>query len=178
MKPNSFAKRNTWIFYVRKFYLPILRAVRSVSGVRTNGIPSISWKRYCLNGVGTQAETPGSELSAAGFADEAMVLLLQNIRKVGATPSEYQQRIFDRGNMFPEIVCAGACHIGLQNVQMGRELCAQHGFTCESGHVKGFGHRYIVFDVWSGFVTLKHSALHAISPLTQDPIVLGVSNNI
>ncbi|WP_409525196.1 chemotaxis protein CheD [Nitrincola sp. MINF-07-Sa-05] len=93
------------------------------------------------------------------YADEAMELLLVDIRKIGAPPSEYRLKMFGGGNMFPGITRADASHIGSKNVQTARELSERYGFTCVSEHVEGSGHRYLIFDVWSGIVSLRHSAL-------------------
>ena len=93
------------------------------------------------------------------YADEAMELLLADIRKVGARPGEYRLKMFGGGNMFPGIARTDGSHIGVKNVQTARELSARHGFSCVSEHVEGSGHRYLIFDVWNGVVSLRHSAL-------------------
>ncbi|QEW08416.1 chemotaxis protein CheD [Nitrincola iocasae] len=95
------------------------------------------------------------------YADEAMELLLLDIGKMGARPSEYQLKIFGGGNMFPGIMRTDVSHIGFKNVQTARELIARYGFTCVSEHVEGCGHRYLIFDIWSGFVSLRHRVLKA-----------------
>jgi len=95
------------------------------------------------------------------YADEAMELLLVDICKTGTRPSEYQLKIFGGGNMFPGLMHSDTSHIGLKNVKVARELSARYGFCCVSEHVEGCGHRNLIFDVWSGDVSLRHTKLKA-----------------
>lgn len=93
------------------------------------------------------------------YANEAMEMLLLDIYKVGAPVKEYRLKIIGGGNMFPGIHRTQSHHIGSKNVQRARELSARHGFECVSEHVEGSGHRYLIFDVWSGVVSLRHNAV-------------------
>lgn len=105
-----------------------------------------------------RARTPQTQLDGR-YADEAMELLLVDIHKVGAPSSEYRLKMFGGGNMFPGIMRADTSHIGFKNVQIAREISLRHGFSCVSEHVAGWGHRYLIFDIWSGLVSLRHTAL-------------------
>lgn len=90
------------------------------------------------------------------YAEEAMQLFLRAIRQVSTLPSEYQAKLFGGGNMFGPNVRQGNIDIGRRNIERGRELLEQHGFRVISEHLAGFGHRNIIFDVWSGDVWLRH----------------------
>jgi len=95
------------------------------------------------------------------YGDDAMALLLEEIRKVGGHPREYRLKMFGGGNMFPETAHDNARHVGADNVLAARELAKQHGFECVAEHLGGFGHRHLVFSVRNGNVSLRHCALHA-----------------
>lgn len=93
------------------------------------------------------------------YADEAMEWLLINIHRYGTQPGDYQLKLFGGGNMFPDLRLGSACHIGIKNVQKARELSQRYGFKCVSEHVEGMGHRYLIFDVWNGVVSMRHQSL-------------------
>lgn len=90
------------------------------------------------------------------YADEAVALMLNEIRAYGTQLREYQVKMFGGGNMFPTISRLGGNHVGVKNVLAARELMHKHGIDCFSEHVEGCGHRNLNFDVWSGQVALRH----------------------
>lgn len=110
---------------------------------------------FMLPGRITVAQTPLD----GRYANEAMEILLLNIDKVGAPISEYRLKIVGGGNMFPGIVRTQSDHIGSRNVLRARELTARHGFECVAEHVEGSGHRHLIFDVLSGVLSLRHTAV-------------------
>ncbi len=97
------------------------------------------------------------------YADEAVQLLLREVRKMGTRPQEYQAKLFGGGSMFGVRYCEGkSCWGGdvhERNVAAGRDLVARHGFKLTAEHLGGFGHRQVVFDIWSGHAWLKHTPL-------------------
>lgn len=91
------------------------------------------------------------------YADEAVELLLREIRAAGTRPQEYQVKMFGGGNMFPNMASSRSCgDVSFKNIRAGRELVRQHGFAVTSQHMGGAGHRTIIFDISSGDVWLKH----------------------
>lgn len=95
------------------------------------------------------------------YADEAMQLMLDEIRRHGLTPASFRLRIFGGGNMFPELTRRNDRHIGKKNVEAALALLQNHCLNCVGGHVEGYGHRHLLFDIWSGHVHLRHSTLVA-----------------
>ncbi len=93
------------------------------------------------------------------YADEAVELMLGEIRTSGTQLRDYQVRMFGGGDMFPGISRAERGHVGMKNVVAARELMCRHGFGCVSEHVEGLGHRNLIFQVGSGQVALKHLPL-------------------
>ena len=90
------------------------------------------------------------------YADEAIELMLREIKRSGTWPHEYQVKMFGGGHMFSEHQTVKEDHIGAQNVEIARKLIKQHGFTSCAEHLGGAGHRNILFDIWSGHVWMKH----------------------
>ncbi|WP_136415258.1 MULTISPECIES: chemotaxis protein CheD [Oxalobacteraceae] len=91
------------------------------------------------------------------YGDEAVDLLLREIRAVGTRPDEYQVKMFGGGNMFPGMNRSRNCgDVPFNNVGAGRALVRRYGFRLAGEHLGGTGHRTIIFDIWSGDVWLKH----------------------
>lgn len=93
------------------------------------------------------------------YASEAVALLFADMRKVNRDPGEFHVRLFGGANMFPDIYYdAESESIGARNVRAGRHLIAHYGMRSVSEDVAGSAHRHIVFDVWSGEVSLCHKS--------------------
>ena len=96
------------------------------------------------------------------YADEAMELMLREIRNSGTRPHEYQVKLFGGGHMFSAHQKIRGDHVGAQNVEMARNLMKQHGFSSCAEHLGGICHRNIFFDIWSGHVWVRHQSIVTI----------------
>lgn len=92
------------------------------------------------------------------YADEAVALMLHEIRKAGTRPCEYQVKMFGGGHMFSARQSVSDDHVGARNVEKARALMKQHGFTISAEHLGGVGHRTIYFDIWNGDVWARHQS--------------------
>jgi len=124
----------------------------------------VFWHPHLVMGGMCHFMLPGRARGKTGsldgrYADEAIELALGEIRGSNTHPREYKVKMFGGGNMFPGIARLQAGHVGSKNVVAARELVRRHGFDCVSEHVEGVGHRNLVFDVWSGVVSVKHRSL-------------------
>lgn len=90
------------------------------------------------------------------YVDEAMEMMLCEIRGAATSPREYQAKLFGGGQMFTAHQAAGADHVGAKNVEMARLLMRRHGFSTHAEHVGGVGHRNVMFDLWNGHVWMRH----------------------
>lgn len=90
------------------------------------------------------------------YADEAMELMLREVRLAYTTPMEYQVKLFGGGHMFSAQQAAGVDHVGAKNVEMARTLIKRHGFSIHAEHLGGNGHRSLKFDLWNGHVWMRH----------------------
>lgn len=100
------------------------------------------------------------------YADEAMELMLREIRNVGTSPDAYQVKLFGGGHMFSAHQAVSCDHVGAKNVEMARTLMKEYGFKSIAEHLGGVGHRNIFFDIWSGHVWVRH----------QPPLTSGNKN--
>ncbi|MBA1275335.1 chemotaxis protein CheD [Stutzerimonas azotifigens] len=91
------------------------------------------------------------------YGDEAIALLLEEIKRSKTRPQDYSLRLFGGGNMFPSLGRDSDRHIGERNIQAARSLIRDHGLQCHGEDVGGTGHRNLIFDIWSGRVAIKRS---------------------
>lgn len=91
------------------------------------------------------------------YGDEAVALLLHEIADVGARPTDFRVRIFGGGDMFPKLSAKGGRRIGSANVEIAHHLVEAYGLNCVASHVEGIGHRHLLFDIWTGRVTLRQA---------------------
>ncbi|WP_454870344.1 chemotaxis protein CheD [Pseudomonas lini] len=90
------------------------------------------------------------------YGDEAIELMLREARIRGISLTEFRIQLFGGGNMFPAIGRQKDNHVGKKNVDAAKQLLLLHGLTCSGAHVEGVGHRNLIFDLWSGQISLKH----------------------
>lgn len=119
---------------------------RKLGGMCHFMLPSRLWRRV----------PPGEALDGR-YADEAIDLLLAQIRDRGAQPAQFQAKLFGGGNMFPGMTRPDADHIGLRNAQTARALIGRLGASLVGEDLAGVGHRSLVFELASGNVWLRRS---------------------
>jgi len=90
------------------------------------------------------------------YADEAIRLMLSEIKSTGADPSEFQVKLFGGGDMFSKYTASDNQHIGTKNTIAAKQLLNEYGFLLHARHLGGHGHRSIIFDIWSGYVWVRH----------------------
>ncbi len=109
---------------------------------------------YLLPGhpVRNQSEPDGR------YAYDAIALFMHELEITNTWPSDYVVKVFGGGNQFPNQLQAVRNNVPDKNIEIGRSLLKQHGFTIKAEHLGGTGHRNVIFDVWSGEVWLQHVA--------------------
>lgn len=100
------------------------------------------------------------------YANEAMMLFMQELEKTRTRPAEYEMKLFGGGNMFVhKHDCSGACsssrmpqcsNIACRNVMTAKALAIEHGFNIRATHLGGSGHRQVIFDLRTGHVLMRH----------------------
>jgi chemotaxis protein CheD len=86
------------------------------------------------------------------YGDEALHLLLRDLRRAGVDARQCQAKVFGGGNMFPSISKAVAARVGKVNGEAAHKLLDAHGIAVVSQCLYGVGHRQVVFDVATGHV--------------------------
>lgn len=98
------------------------------------------------------------------YADEALGLLVREMRAAGTEPGEYQLKMFGAGNMFPGLTCLrDRAHVPSRNEAAARVLAARYGLTVSAEQLGGAGHRHVIFDIWSGHVWVRHHSTAAVA---------------
>ena len=86
------------------------------------------------------------------YGDEALHLMLEELRKYGLRPQDCEAKIFGGGNMFPGQDRSSATLVGQRNGEAARGLLQAQGIAVSSESLFGNGHRQIMFDVGTGDV--------------------------
>ncbi|MDO8828358.1 chemotaxis protein CheD [Methylophaga sp.] len=119
-------------------------------------------QRLCLGGMchfmlpTSGARKPTQKLDGR-YADEAVLLLMHEMKKHGAPHTEYKAKIFGGGDMFSTLNMPSGLDIGQQNIEAAKKLIIGHGFDCIAHHLGGYGHRNVIFNVWNGDVWMRHN---------------------
>ena len=111
---------------------------------------------------------PGGELDGR-YGDEALQLMLEEMRKYGLRPQDCEAKIFGGGNMFPGHMRAGSQLVGQRNGEAARELLQAYGIPLISESLFGNGHRQIIFDVSNGDVWSRQISPSAPAGLEEAP---------
>jgi chemotaxis protein CheD len=88
----------------------------------------------------------------ARYGDDAMLLMLGELRRLGISPNQCQGKVFGGGNMFPDRALAGAINVGQKNGEAALDLLNHYGVPIVSESLFGIGHRQVIFDVSNGDV--------------------------
>ncbi len=92
------------------------------------------------------------------YGDEAMELLLREVRRCGTVPADYQAKLFGGGCMFGSSEGGrSGPDISGRNMEAGRALLEREGLRLLTHDLGGQGHRNVIFDVWSGDVWLRRT---------------------
>lgn len=112
---------------------------------------------YMLPGHRTKRRTQRLD---GRYADDAVQLFLDEVRRAGTRPNEYTVKMIGGGNQFPSKSRAKSKATQLsvpdRNIEVGRQLLAKTGFATPAEHIGGVGHRNVIFDVWNGDVWVRH----------------------
>jgi chemotaxis protein CheD len=86
------------------------------------------------------------------YGDEALQMMITDLRARGVEPQECQAKIFGGGNMFPGMDHACGIKVGRRNGLAAREMLLHGGIQVVTESLFGVGHRQIIFDLSRGDV--------------------------
>lgn len=96
------------------------------------------------------------QLSSGHFADEAMELFREQLRKTSTAASQYEVKLFGGGNMFKVLGQQNtALNVAKNNIQAGIELLHRNGFSIKAQDVGGDVYRTVYLELWSGDVWVR-----------------------
>ena len=97
-------------------------------------------------------------LGKGHYADEAIQLFLQAIKKAHTRPEEYEAKIFGGANMFHSLGGGDSdMNVSRRNVEIGDRLLRQYGFRIRGRDVGGIHHRKIYLELWNGDVWVRRT---------------------
>jgi len=104
------------------------------------------------------------------YANEAMEMFMRAICAAGTRPVDYHVKIFGGGNMFPRHQKSGiGIDVPAENITAARELIDHYGLNLLAEHLGGAGHRQIIFDIGSGDIWMRRTALDRTDSVKVTP---------
>ncbi len=107
------------------------------------------------------------------YADEAVHLLMKEIRAAGTSPTEYQVKLFGGGDMFAyersgriRTDCGG---VASRNRAVAHRLLTQYGLSVAAEQLGGPFHRQVLFEIWSGDVWVRQRSVVEFARAADDP---------
>ncbi len=95
--------------------------------------------------------TPGA--LDARYGEEALALMLADLRAVDVPVAQCEAKVFGGGDMFPgQRTGHNGAGVGRANGEAARRFLLAAGIRIHAGSLFGIGHRQIVFDVATGDV--------------------------
>ncbi|OIQ73268.1 chemoreceptor glutamine deamidase CheD [mine drainage metagenome] len=86
------------------------------------------------------------------YGDEALHLMMKDLKAAGVNPKQCHAKIFGGGNMFPGQNRASDVTVGQRNGEAARLLLQNEGIEVVTENLYGIGHRQIIFNVSNGEV--------------------------
>lgn len=101
------------------------------------------------------ANRPDDGTHDARYGEEALHLMLTEIKQMSVDIRECEAKIFGGGDMFPDQAGPGRLNVGRRNGEAARSLLQEHAIPVVSESLFGIGHRQIVFDIHTGDVWMR-----------------------
>ena len=111
----------------------------------------------------TRGGRPGGAALDGRYGDEALRLILRELRRCRVPHTQCLAKVFGGGNMFPGLRSDLAPSVGQRNGEAARALLQERGIPVVSESLFGEGHRQVVFDIATGDVWLQQ-----VAPASQE----------
>lgn len=119
---------------------------------------------YMLPGPDRKHRVGNRPVPNGRYADQAIALMVEEMNFIDTPYEEYQVMLFGGGNMFP----GTNSQLGDENIEAAQRLVKKYGFNCVAEHTGDTGHRHLIFEVWSGEVSVKYTPISSIDE--PDPL--------
>lgn len=87
------------------------------------------------------------------YADEAVALMLKDIRNAGCHPHDFEAKLFGGGSMLASSAIDGV--LPGRNIEAAKQLIQHTGWTLMAEHTGGRGSRQVRFDIATGDVWMR-----------------------
>lgn len=101
---------------------------------------------------GTRRDTANASQLEGKYADEALELMMRELKQAKVPIHECVAKIFGGGNMFPNQKTLDKLNVGKKNGETARQLLREQGFRIVAEDLFGIGHRHVIFNVRNGDV--------------------------
>jgi chemotaxis protein CheD len=105
---------------------------------------------------GSAAATSGAD---GRYADEAVTLMLRDIKRAGCRPSEFEAKLFGGGSMMN--ATGNGTLLPERNIETARQLIHQMRWPLVAEHTGGRGHRQLCFEIDTGDVWVRFTPTSA-----------------
>lgn len=95
------------------------------------------------------------------YADEAVALMVRDIRKAGCNPADFEAKLFGGGSMITSARIGDI--LPDRNIQAAKNLIRKMGWTLLAEHTGGFGSRQLRFDIATGDVWMRFTPLPGLT---------------
>ena len=114
------------------------------------------------------------------YADEAVELMLKDIKRAGCRPHDFEAKLFGGGYMLSSPTIEGI--LPERNIEAAKKLIHRAGWSLMAEHTGGRGSRQVRFDIATGDVCMRFSPVPGVKidqPLSVSslPLPLSRKNN-
>lgn len=113
--------------------------------------------------AGTRRDAENAPQLEGKYADEALELMLRELKQAKVPLHECVAKIFGGGNMFPNQKTSEKLNVGKKNGEAARRLLRAQGFNIVAEDLFGIGHRHLIFNVRNGDVWSRQDSRFADS---------------
>ena len=116
-----------------------------------------------------RAPTKKQEGLDGRYADEAVALMLKDIKRAGCRPIDFEAKLFGGGSMLSLSAIDGI--LPERNIEIAKKLIHDAGWSLMAEHTGGKGSRQIRFDIATGDVWIRFTPVPVapVSSVRIDP---------
>lgn len=99
------------------------------------------------------------------YADEAVALMLKDIKRAGCRPHDFEAKLFGGGSMLSLSAIDGI--LPERNIEAAKKLIHHTGWSLTAEHTGGWGSRQVRFDIATGDVWIRFTPIPGTSPSSE-----------
>lgn len=103
----------------------------------------------------------GAPVAVGRYGSTVFAHLMAALEQEGVPPERCEAKLFGGGNMLDSAL--EAAQVGQRNIEIARALLMQRGVPLLGEDCGGYGHRTVLFELWSGHVWVRHTDQYAVT---------------